>query len=362
MLEVVAERRTDVLEERRAEGRPVSAVRVAVASLGGTITMTSSRDDGQGVVPSLGAADLLRSVPALAQVEVEATTLATVPGASLGVADLAGVLRWARDAVDAGAAGAVVVQGTDTIEETAYLLDLHWDRDEPLVVTGAMRAAQAPGADGPANLSAAVLTAAGAASRSRGVLVVMADAVHAAVRVRKTRSSGPDVFRSPSSGPLGHVEEGSVLFAGPPFRDAPLTAGLPGPFGRVPVLETYLGDEGELLRLVDGAGWDGVVVGGFGVGHVSAGLAAVVGDVAARRPVVVASRTGSGPTYTSTYGFVGSEADLLRRGAVLAGWLDPRKARTLLACLTGAGATADEVADEFRRRGGRVQGSVAARG
>lgn len=362
MLDAVADGRAEVLDEHRVGGSVVSAVRVAVASLGGTITMTSSRDDGQGVVPSLGAADLLRSVPALAQVEVEATTLATVPGASLGVDDLAGVLRWARDAVDAGAAGAVVVQGTDTIEETAYLLDLYWDRDEPLVVTGAMRAAQAPGADGPANLSAAVLTAAGAASRARGVLVVMADAVHAAVRVRKTRSSGPDVFRSPSSGPLGHVEEGSTFFAGPPSRDAPLAAGLPGALGRVPVLETYLGDEGELLRLVDGAGWDGVVVGGFGVGHVSAGLASVVEDVVARRPVVVASRTGSGPTYTSTYGFVGSEADLLRRGAVLAGWLDPRKARTLLACLTGAGATTAEVAEEFRRRGGRVQGSAVVRG
>ena len=340
----------------------MNAVRVAVASLGGTITMTSSRDDGQGVVPSLGAADLLRSVPALAHVEVDATTLATVPGASLGVADLIGVLRWARAAVDGGATGAVVVQGTDTIEETAYLLDLYWDRDEPLVVTGAMRSAQAPGADGPANLSAAVLTAAATPARGRGVLVVMADAVHAAVRVRKTRSSGPDVFRSPSSGPLGHVDEGRVLFAGPPSRDSPLAAQLPGGLGRVPLLETYLGDEGELLRLVDGAGWDGVVVGGFGVGHVSAGLSAVVEDVATRRPVVVASRTGAGTTYTSTYGFAGSEADLLRRGALLAGWLDPRKARTLLACLTGAGASPEEVADEFRRRGGRVQGTSAVRG
>ncbi|GAA3555938.1 asparaginase [Microlunatus spumicola] len=331
--------------------------RVAVASLGGTITMTSDRSDGRGVVPSLSAADLLSSVPGIAHVEVESTTLATVPGASLELTDLLGVLRWARDAVDAGADGVVVVQGTDTIEESAYLLDLYWDRSAPLVVTGAMRAAQAPGADGPANLSASVVTAASAGARDRGVLVVLADQVHAAARVRKTRSSGPDVFRSPSFGPLGYVDEGGVTFGGPPSRPAPLTGDLPtGPL-LVPLLETFLGDDGRLLRVVDDAGCDGVVLAGFGVGHLSRGLADVVEEVATRRPVVVATRTGAGTTYTSTYGFPGSESDLIGRGAVLAGWLDPRKARILLGCLLGAGSDRSTVADEFRRRGARGAGA-----
>jgi L-asparaginase len=332
----------------------MSATRVAVAARGGTITMTSTAADGQGVVPSLSAADLLRSVPALSHVEVEPATLATVPGASLSFADLVGVLAWARTAVDGGAAGAVVVQGTDTIEETAYLLDLYWDRPEPLVVTGAMRSAQAAGADGPANLSAAVQTAADQGARDRGVLVVLADQVHAAARVRKTRSSGPDVFRSPSFGPLAHVEEGRVTFGAPASRVPPFTTPAPAQPGRVALLETHLGDEGELLRLVDDAGWDGVVIAGFGVGHVSGGLAEAVADVAVHRPVVVATRTGSGTTYTSTYGFVGSESDLLRRGAVMAGWLDARKARLLLSCLLGSQARLADVASEFHRRGGRA--------
>ena len=330
----------------------MSATRIAVASLGGTITMTSDRPDGQGVVPSLGAAGLLRSVPAAAHVEVEPTTLATVPGASLTLEDLVGVLSWARAAVDDGASGAVVVQGTDTIEETSYLLDLYWDRPQPLVVAGAMRPAQAPGADGPANLTSAVLAAAAPEATGRGVLVALADEVHAAARVRKTRSSGPDVFRSPPFGPLAHVDEGRVTFPHPPSRVPALADPPPGRLARVPLLETYLGDDGELLGLVDQAGLDGAVVAGFGVGHVSAALAEVVGAVASRRPVVLATRTGSGTTYSSTYGFAGSESDLLSRGVVAAGWLDPRKARILLACLLGAGATAERVAEEFARRGG----------
>jgi len=331
----------------------MSATRVGVASLGGTITMTSARGDGHGVVPSLSATDLLRSVPALSHVELEPATLATVPGASLAFADMIDVLSWARAVVDGGAAGAVVVQGTDTIEETAYLLDLYWDRPQPLVVTGAMRPAQAAGADGPANLSAAVQTAADQDARDRGVLVVLADQVHAAARVRKLSSSGPDVFRSPSFGPLAHVDEGWLFFGAPASRVQPLSAPAPAQPGRVALLETHLGDEGGLLRLVDDADWDGVVIAGFGVGHVSAGLAEAVADVAARRAVVVASRTGSGTTYTSTYGFAGSESDLLRRGAVLAGWLDARKARLLLSCLLGSKAQPADIADEFHRRGGR---------
>jgi L-asparaginase len=138
--------------------------RVAVASLGGTITMTSSRPDGRDVAPSLDAADLMRLLPDFAVADVQTTTLASVPGAWLTFDNIVETLDWARSAVSAGASGAVVVQGTDTIEETAYLLDLYWERAEPLIVTGAMRSAQALGADGPANLAAAIAVAADTSS------------------------------------------------------------------------------------------------------------------------------------------------------------------------------------------------------
>ena len=134
---------------------------MAVASLGGTITMTPASGGG-AVTPSLQAADLVAAVPGLDEVaELTVATLRTEPGAWLTPPDVVAVGEWARGQVaDGGVDGVVVVQGTDTIEETAYLLDLYWDRPEPLVVSGAMRAPSAAGADGPANLLAATVVAA----------------------------------------------------------------------------------------------------------------------------------------------------------------------------------------------------------
>ncbi|MGY1705133.1 asparaginase [Geodermatophilus sp. SYSU D00697] len=332
-------------------GTQVGRPRVAVGSLGGTITMTAPAGGG-GVQPALDAADLLRGLPGLGEVaDIAATTLQTVPSAWLTPADVVAAADWAAAQAAAGAAGVVLVQGTDTIEETAYLVDLLWDRPEPVVVTGAMRHPSSPGADGPANLLAAVRVAADPGARDRGVLVVLNDEVHAASRVRKTDSVALQAFTSGAFGPVGRVHEGTVTFAGRTARWPVLPRPAEGRDPRVALLETSLGDDGHLLALVAEAGWDGVVVAGFGAGHVSAAAAEVVGAVVRRCPVVLATRTGGGPVLEGTYGFVGSEQDLLGRGVLRAGWLDARKARLLLWTLLAGGADA-----------GTVRATVAARG
>lgn len=327
-----------------------AAPTVAIASLGGTITMTSA--DGRGVAPSLSAEDLLASVPELGSAAALTTeTIRTVPGASLSLIDILAALQWARDAVAGGASGVVMIQGTDTIEETAYLLDLYWGEQAPLIVTGAMRPPQLASADGPANLLASVRVACSEQACGRGVLVVLNDEIHAASRVRKMRASGLDAFESPSFGPLGYVDEGRPVFGNAFARaalDLPLLARAP----RVALLETALGDDGELLDLAVGAAFDGVVLSGFGVGHVSSAVAAAVERAAASIPVVLASRTGSGSTYRHSYGFVGSESDLITRGAMTAGWLDARKSRILLACLIAGGADGPRIQRELEQRGG----------
>lgn len=293
--------------------------RVAVASLGGTITMTGSG----AVSPTLGAKDLVAGLDV-----GEIATLATTPGASLTFVTLLETFDWADEQVSRGAAGVVIIQGTDTLEETAYFFDCLWPHEEPVVVTGAMRHPGLPSADGPANLAAAVAVAAARNSRARGSLLVLNDEIHAARWVRKGHSSLLNAFES-FPGPLGLVVEGAPQY----FHPAHQLPALPRPLDvpTVPLIEATLDDDGSLL---DWLNVKGTVVAATGAGHVSAGMAEAISR--ASFPVVVASRTGAGTTFRSTYGFTGSESDLIERGAVMAGWLCPRKARVLLRLALGA--------------------------
>ncbi|QGF23365.1 hypothetical protein Rai3103_06470 [Raineyella fluvialis] len=132
---------------------------VAVASFGGTIAMAATGDD-VGVLPEFGANDLIASVADLtASVRFVTEEVANVGSPSVHIDDVLNGLAWARQQVDAGARGVVMTHGTDTIEESAYLADLLWDREAPLVFTGAMRSPEEPGAEGPANLRAAISVA-----------------------------------------------------------------------------------------------------------------------------------------------------------------------------------------------------------
>ncbi|WP_348272268.1 asparaginase [[Micrococcus luteus] ATCC 49442] len=338
----------------QGKGELMKKPQIALASMGGTITMTTDGTGG-GVKPALDASALVADINGLGDVaDLCATTLFTIPGASLSFGQLAEALTWARLAVEEGANGVVLVQGTDTLEETAYFFDLYWDRPEPLVLTGAMRPPQVPGADGPANLLAAVQVAADPSSRSQGVLVVMNDEVHSAARVRKIRASGLGAFSSPSFGPLGQVQEGRVIYGNRTRRPGPLLLPEPSRPMRIALLETHLGDQGDLLQLAVDAGFDGAVVEAFGVGHVSHKLADVISAALPRVPVVFTTRTGAGTTFSGTYGFSGSEGDLLERGVIPAGWLDGRKAAVLLRAVLDAGFDRESIRTEFEVRGSYV--------
>ena len=330
--------------------------RVVVYGLGGTIAMTS--DSGRGVVPALSAAQLVEAVPGWAEagIEVEVVDFRRLPSASLGFDDLLALAaeirgRLARGGVD----GVVVTQGTDTLEEAAYLLDLFHTAAEPVVVTGAMRNPALAGADGPANLLAAVRTAAHPASRGRGVLVVLADQIHAASRVRKTHTSGVGAFTSPDSGPLGLVTEGDPWFLSGPTVRFTLDPAAVRTRPRVPLVTVAFGDDGVLLHGLAGRA-DGLVVAGAGGGHVPRDLVAPLEELAGSMPVVLASRTGAGPVLRATYAYPGSERDLLERGLVGAGLLDPLKARVLLWALLACGGDRDAVVSAFGRAGGAVHG------
>jgi L-asparaginase len=332
-----------------------AARRVVVIGLGGTIAMRSPEDSGRGAVPALSPAELLEAVPQLAGtgVAVEAVGLYERPGSSVSFDDLDALRRAIDTHLEAGADGVVVTQGTDTIEETSYLLDLTYDRDAPVVVTGAMRNPSLAGADGPANLLAAVQSAASDHARAQGVLVVFNDEIHAARRVRKTHTSSPATFRSPNGGPLGYVVEGHPrLLSWLTNRPVvPVPADAPQP--RVGLVTVTLGDDGiGLADLADR--YEGLVVAAFGAGHVAQPMLAPLSTLAARIPVVLASRTGEGSVLSSTYGFGGSESDLLARGLLRAGFLDPLKARILLHTVLRVTTDRQALAAAFAVAGGHA--------
>ncbi|VVE14152.1 putative L-asparaginase [Pandoraea morbifera] len=318
---------------------------VAVASLGGTISMTPS-DAAGGVVPTLDAEQLARSVPGLSEVAtIRTASLRQLPSASLRYDDLMETLAWAEAQVCDGAAGVVLTQGTDTLEETAFLLDLFWKLPAPLIVTGAMRAPQAAGADGPANLLAAVRTATHSDSAGRGVLVVMNDTVHYARWVSKGDSLAVQAFVSHDGGVAARVVEGRpTFFHAPPARPAPLARPVRA-WPKVALVTAVLGDEGELAELAVKAGYEAVVIAAQGAGHVSFGFAGRIGELTAQVPVVIASRASAGATASQTYGYVGAEIDLVRRGAHMSGWLSALKSRLLVSALLASGVGAGEVGE-----------------
>lgn len=327
----------------RAKADPLPEI--AVFSLGGTIAM-SAKGEG-GVTPGLDAADLVDAAPAVrGRVEPKPVAFRRVPSVDLSPTDIAELAQAIGEAFQAGAAGAVVTQGTDTMEETAFLLDLLLEPGRPVVVTGAMRNPTLAGADGPANLTSALFAAASEACVGAGVLVAMNDELHAARHVRKSHAHRPSAFTSPATGPVGWVAEDRVRLAARPVRKLPVF-GLKGEAPWVPILTFGLGSDARDVETLAAAKPRGLVVAAAGAGHVPSAAVEALAQLAAQVPVVFASRTAGGETARATYAYPGSETDLLRRGLIGAGDLDPLKARVLLMLLVAQGADRTRIAETF---------------
>lgn len=318
---------------------------VSVLALGGTIASTGA---GAGVTPTLTAEQLVESVPGLAEVaQIQADTFRQVPSPELTLVDLVALAREIERRIAAGDSGVVVTQGTNTIEETSFALDLLVDSDAPVVVTGAMRNPTLPGADGPANLLAAVSTAASPHARGLGTLVVFADEIHAARYVRKAHTQSIAPFRSSPIGPIGWISEGAPRVGARPVGRRHLKLGEITEAPPVALLTFGSGDEGLLAEAIAPAGYRGLVIEGTGGGHVTERSVEVLERLAGEMPVVLASRTGAGEVLSRTYSFVGSEVDLAERGLINARAMTAARARVLLRLLLAADAGSNDVRAAF---------------
>lgn len=303
--------------------------RVVVLATGGTIASTYDEASGalraaltgEEIVAAVeGLSDLARvSVEQVANVNSRDMT----PAIWLELASRANALLAEPDV-----AGIVVTHGTDTLEETAYFLDLTVESDKPIVVVGAQRAPTMADTDGPRNMLNAVRVVVSDEAMGMGTMVVMNGQINAAREVTKTNTLDVETFQTLDFGLLGVADIEAVRFYRAPIRRQ--TLGLPADvqLPRVVILSEYAGSDGRMLELLLEEGEvDGVVVAGLGLAHVSSPTLEVLRKVREQDvPVVVASRVPTGrivPLYANN-------VDLLNIGAIQADNLSPWKARVLL--------------------------------
>lgn len=317
-----------------------AAPRVHLLGTGGTIA--GGRD---GSLSARDLAALLPDLPNVAELSLEdfsnIGSSRMTPEIQFGLAKR--VLSLFAERPDL--AGIVITHGTDSLEETAFLLDLVVPPGKPVVFAAAQRPPRETDTDGPRNLMNAVRVAAHPGMSGLGILVTLNDEIHSARDVRKTHAVAVDAFASPWAGPIGQVDAGRVYLYHRPARRATIEAARVEP--RVDLVTLYAGSDGSAIRQAADSGARGLVVEVFGRGNVPP-LATDAVAYARAKGVVVAFSTRTG----------GGRVDLgegaKRAGVISAEDLDGLKARIVLTVSLGAEASADRIASYFRDLAGQV--------
>ena len=316
-----------------AAAQPGLPVVVLIAT-GGTIAMKIDPIK-KAPVPAISGEDLLATVPEIAQVaRVEVQNLSNVPS------DYMDPDRWSQLARAVTAtlarpevAGVVVSHGTDTLEETAWFLDLTVQGDKPVVLIGAQRNASEKDFDGPRNLLNAARICVSPGARGMGAMIALNNQINAAREATKTNTSDVETFKSGDFGFLGTADNDRVVWSRAPVRRQhvalqPLAEGAHLP--RVDIVPMYGGADGALVRAAVAAGSKGLVIQALGWGNLNIPLfQAVKEQIAKGIPVVITSRVPNGRVLPN-YGFEGGGKTLQQAGAVFADNLSAQKARILL--------------------------------
>jgi L-asparaginase len=314
--------------------------RVAILFTGGTISMVADAGAG-GKVPTLDGAAILARAPGVEAIaDLEVIDLGRTPASHFTfpkLFEIASEIR--RCQADPSIDGVVVVQGTDVIEETAFLWDLVLDRPEPVIVTGAMRAASDQKPDGPYNLANAILLAATPALRGSGVLVVLDSIINPADAVTKAHASALDAFQSLDIGALGGVRDGIVELARErgPRRRIESDRAAEG----IVLITAHVAMDGSLLDAATTLRPPGIVVEATGAGNTSPSLLEAAERAIAQGIVVAFTTRCPAGAASVAYAFPGGGAKWLRAGALLAGHLSGPKTRIALALGLGAGLDRD---------------------
>ena len=308
---------------------------VVILSTGGTIASRYDPDKG-GLVPALSGSELVEAVPELNQVaQVRVEQISSINSADMTPAIWLKLARRANEVLSNNdVSGVVVTHGTDTLEETAYFLDITVTSSKPVVMVGSQRAASYPDTDGPRNLLNAVRVAVSPEAVGKGTLVVMNGQINAAREVTKTSTIARETFKTLEFGALGVANLGGVRFYRAPLRRQTIPLAADARLGRVEIVPHYAGADGRLVRALlndDGPPpLAGLVIAATGLGHVSVSMHDAIQEARDRDvPVVISSRVYTG-RLMPLYAGKGKGVDLRDLGCVLSDNLSPQKARILL--------------------------------
>ena len=320
--------------------------KVAIVFTGGTISMTVDEKIG-AAIPTLSGEQIMSMVTNIDKVaEVEVFNFAEIPGPHVTPEKMLELKNYVnnlllRDDI----CGVVITHGTDSLEETAFFLDLTITSIKPVIVTGAMRSSSELGYDGPSNLSAAVCTAISDKAVNKGVLVVLNTEVLLASEATKTNTLALNTFQSLSSGPLGVVDCNELILSKDKVRRTLIDTNKVE--SKVALFKSGVGMDEDFIKFAADNGYKGIVIEAMGRGNIPPAM--YEGVKYAREkdiPVVIVSRCHSGRVFDS-YGYLGSGRDLRNLGCIFGGDLPGQKARIKLMLALGKTDNLDEIKDFF---------------
>lgn len=307
--------------------------KVVIFTMGGTIACVLDEEKG-GLVPALTGEDLVKAIPELNNVcDIEIINVSNEPSSRITPNSILKLSNLIKDKLkDENVYGAVVTHGTDTLEETAYLLDLLIDSEKTVVVTGAMRSVDEIMSDGSFNILNSCLLAIEDDARNNGVLVLFNEFVHPANTVTKTHSSNISTFQSPFWGPIGYVDSDRIIIKRKNIKEEKFNV---NSFNKNVILIKISIDmdlsifDFYLDKIIKGEYIDGIVLEAFGRGNMDEKIVPYIEKFIENNIIVVVATRTFGRAL-NVYAYNGGGEDLIKKGVILAGEITAAKARLKL--------------------------------
>lgn len=322
--------------------------KIAVVFNGGTISMKVD-EKLHAAVPNLTGEEIMAKVRGIEDyAEIEDHTFSSLPSPHMTIELMTELSKFVCELVNRGDIdGVVITHGTDTLEETAYFLDLTIDINKPVVITGAMRSSSELGYDGPANLTASICTAASEEAKGRGVLVCFNGELNSAQEVTKANSMALNAFRTPNFGPIGIVDNNRVIF----YREVADGDYVPANSvtEKVAIIKCAAGMENDFINLAIENGYKGIVLEALGRGNVPPTLVEPIKKAIDNGiTIVLTSRCFEGRVYDS-YGYAGGGKELRNMGVIFGESMPSQKIRIKLLLLLSAKHSYEYIKESFEK-------------